>query len=181
MPARSVAATMKRTARSTSALVLGLAGLLGMHDADAACTGVGLFSCSATVSVSQPLAFGNYNPANATPADNTTTIKVVGTITGLGILVRLSYTIGLDAGAGGTIADRRLAGPSGGSLPYNLYTTNARTLVWGAAGASDSYDALASLGGTSVTNNYTVYGRIPVGQYVVPGAYSNIITVTVTY
>jgi len=173
---------MKRTARSASSvLVLGLAGLLGAHDADAACTGVGLFSCSATVSVAQPLAFGNYNPTTATPTDNTTVINVVGTVTGLGILVSLSYSIGLSAGAGGTIADRRLAGPSGGSLPYNLYTTNARTVVWGAAGASDSYDALASLGGTSVSRNYTVYGRIPVGQYVPPGSYSNTITVTVTY
>jgi spore coat protein U-like protein len=26
-----------------------------------------------------------------------------------------------------------------------------------------------------------VYGRIPVGQYVAPGSYSNTITVTVTY
>jgi len=174
---------MKRTARSASSvLVLGLAGLLGAHDADAACTGVGLFSCSATVSVAQPLAFGNYNPTNVTPTDNTTAINVVGTISGLvSILVTLSYTIGLDAGAGGTIADRRLAGPSSGSLPYNLYTTNARTTVWGAAGASDSYSALASVGGTSVSRNYTVYGRIPVGQYVPPGGYSNTITVTVTY
>jgi spore coat protein U-like protein len=26
-----------------------------------------------------------------------------------------------------------------------------------------------------------VYGRIPIGQYVAPGGYSNTITVTVTY
>jgi spore coat protein U-like protein len=175
---------MKRTARtahSASALALGLAGLLGAHDADAACTGVGLFSCGATVTVPLPLAFGNYDPASLTPKDNTTTINVVGTVTGLGILVTLSYSIGLSAGTGGTIANRQLTGPASTPLGYNLYTTNARTTVWGAGTVTDSYSALASLGGTTVPRSYTVYGRIPIGQYVAPGGYSNTITVTVTY
>ncbi|KIQ36195.1 hypothetical protein RT97_01875 [Variovorax paradoxus] len=172
---------MKLTARSAWALSLGLAGLMVAHDARAACTGVGLFSCSATVSVPLPLAFGNYDPASLTPKDNTTTITVVGTVTGLGILVTLSYSIGLSAGTGGSIANRQLTGPGSTPLGYNLYTTNARTAVWGAATVTDSYSALASVGGTSVSRNYTVYGRIPVGQYVAPGSYSNTITVTVTY
>ncbi|MDQ0040197.1 Csu type fimbrial protein [Variovorax boronicumulans] len=172
---------MKRTACSASALALGLAGLLGTHDAHAACTGVGLFSCSATVTVPLPLAFGNYDPSSLTPKDNTTAINVVGTVTGLGILVTLSYSIGLSAGTGGSIANRQLTGPGSTPLLYNLYTTNARTAVWGAGTVTDSYSALASVGGNSVPRSYTVYGRIPIGQYVAPGSYSNTITVTVTY
>ncbi|MDP9990778.1 spore coat protein U-like protein [Variovorax boronicumulans] len=174
---------MKRTACSASALALaiGIAGLLGTHDAHAACTGVGLFSCSATVTVPLPLAFGNYDPSSLTPKDNTTAINVVGTVTGLGILVTLSYSIGLSAGTGGSIANRQLTGPGSTPLGYNLYTTNARTAVWGAGTVTDSYGALASVGGNSVPRSYTVYGRIPIGQYVAPGSYSNTITVTVTY
>lgn len=173
---------MKRIALSASALAfLVLGSALAARDARAACTGVGVFSCSATVSVAQPLAFGNYDPASLTPKDNTTTINVVGTVTGLGILVTLSYSVGLSAGAGSTIADRRLTGPSSTPLAYNLYTNNARTTVWGAGTVTDSYSALASLGGTAVPRSYTVYGRIPAGQYVAPGSYGNTITVTVTY
>jgi len=180
MPARPVLAALKPASRSALAWALALAGLLGARASEAACTGVGSFSCSATVSVPLPLAFGNYDPNAATPKDSTTTVNVVGTVTGLGILVTLSYSIGLDAGTGGTIANRQLTGP-GGPLLYNLYTTNARDTVWGTGSVSDSYSALSSLGGTAVSRNYTVYGRIPVGQYVAPGSYGNTITVTVTY
>ncbi|MET3493381.1 spore coat protein U domain-containing protein [Variovorax boronicumulans] len=172
---------MTRMTRTALAVLLGLGSCLAAHDARAACTGLGIFSCSATVSVLAPLAFGNYNPGNATPTSNTTTVRVVGTVTGLGVLVTLSYSIGLNAGTGGSIANRQLNGPSTTPLAYNLYTSNAYATVWGNGTVTDSYSALASLGGNSTTRNYTVYGRIPAGQYVAPGSYGNTITVTVIY
>ncbi|MCY1518219.1 Spore Coat Protein U domain protein [compost metagenome] len=148
----------------------------------AGCTGVGAFTCSATVSVAAPLAFGNYDPAVATPKDNTTTITVVGKVTALvALLVTLSYTVSLDAGPTGSIANRQMTGPVGGTLGYNLYTDNARTTVWGLNSVPDSYNITASVIGTTVTRNYTVYGRIPAAQYVAPGGYASTITVTVTY
>lgn len=180
MPARPVFAALRPASRSALAWALALTGLLGARASEAACTGVGAFSCSATVSVPLPLAFGNYDPSAVTPKDSTTTVNVVGTVTGLGVLVTLSYSISLDAGAGGTIANRQLTGP-GTPLLYNLYTTNARDTVWGTGTVTDSYSQVASLGGASVPRSYTAYGRIPVGQYVAPGSYSNTITVTVTY
>lgn len=173
---------MTRTPNTALAVLLGLGSCLAAPDARAACTGLGAFSCSATVSVTAPLAFGNYNPGNATPTSNTTTVRVVGTVTALvALLVTLSYSISMDAGTGGSIANRQLNGPSTTPLGYNLYTSNAYATVWGNASVTDSYSALASLGGTSTTRNYTVYGRIPAGQYVAPGSYSNTITVTVIY
>ncbi|MCY1531139.1 Spore Coat Protein U domain protein [compost metagenome] len=94
----------------------------------------------------------------------------------------LSYTVGLSAGSAGTIASRQMVGPNPGTpLGYNLYTTNARATVWGTSNFSDGYSALATVGGTVVPRNYTVYGRIPAGQYVAPGSYGSTITVTVTY
>ncbi len=154
------------------------APLLWGASAQAACTGVGLFTCGATVSVALPLAFGNYNPSSST--SSTTDISVTATVTGIGILVDVSYTIGLSAGSGGSIAARVLNGP-GTPLAYNLYTTNAYTTVWGASSRSDSFSLLASVGGTSLTRSYTVYGRIPAAQYVTAGSYSNTNTATVTY
>lgn len=162
----------------TAAVVL--TGLLAPRASLAACTGVGLFSCSATVSATA-LAFGNYDPAVSAPKDSASAVSVVGTITGLGILVTLSYTVGLSAGSAGTVANRQMNGPSTTPLAYNLYTSNARGTVWSASNVSDSYSALASIGGTVVPRNYTVYGRIPAGQYVAPGSYGSTITVTVTY
>lgn len=158
-----------------------LTGLLVPRVSLAACTGVGVFGCSATVTANSPLAFGNYDPAAPTPKDSTSTVNVAGTVTGLGILVTLSYTISLNAGSAGTIANRQMTGPGTTPLVYNLYTTNARGTVWGTNSVSDGYGAIAAIGGTVVRRNYTVYGRIPAGQYVAPGSYGSTITVTVTY
>ena len=163
---------------------LALAGLLAPGTSMAACTGLGLFTCTVTVTAATPLAFGSYDPAVATPKDNTTTVTVVGKVDGVvGLLVTVSYTVGLDAGSAGNIADRRMVGPvSTTPLGYNLYTTNAHSTVWNASNVTDSYGVTLSLLGTaSMTKNYTVYGRIPPGQYVAPGPYGSTITVTVTY
>lgn len=162
--------------------VLALAGLLTPRASLAACTGAGAFTCTVTVSAATPLAFGNYDPAATAPKDNTTTITVVGKVSGLiALLVSVSYTISLDAGPTGSIANRQMTGPVGGTLGYNLYTDSARTAVWGLNSVSDNYNITASVLGTTVTRNYTVYGRIPAAQYVVPGGYASTITVTVTY
>ena len=147
--------------------------------AQAVCSGIGLISCSMTVTAS-PIAFGNYNP-NAAPgaSDASGTVRVTGTLVGVGLLNTIAYTISLSAGSASTVADRRLVG--GGSLAYNLYTDSGRTAVWGQDSVSDSISVLAAVIGVSVSRNHTVYGRIPAGQYVAPGAYANAIVVTVNY
>lgn len=156
-----------------------LACLLWAGAAQATCTGIGLVSCSMTVTAGT-VAFGNYNP-NAAPgaSDATSTIDVTGTLVGIGLLNTIAYTISLSAGSASTLADRRLVGA--GSLGYNLYTDSGHGTVWGTNTVSDSISVLAAVLGASVTRSYTVYGRIPAGQYVAPGAYGNTIVVTVTY
>jgi spore coat protein U-like protein len=146
--------------------------------AQAACTGIGLFACSATVSVALPVSFGSYNPGSA--KTGSTDISVTGTVTGAGVVVTLSYSISLSAGASGNLAARAMPGP-GTPLAYNLYTTDTYQAIWGNNGRSDSYSLLASVGGVSRTVPYTVYGLVPAGQYVAAGSYSDTITVTVTY
>lgn len=119
------------------------------------------------------LSFGAYNAAAGSPLDGSSTINVYCT-TGTG------YTVALDIGTGGgTFATRTISG-GGNTLNYNLYTSPARTTVWGDGTASTS-----TVPGTGVglltANPHTVYGRIAAAQDQPPASYSSTITVTVTF
>jgi spore coat protein U-like protein len=64
-------------------------------------------------------------------------------------------------------------------LNYNLYTTTARTTVWGNGTAGTG--VLAGTG-TGIVQAVTVYGRVASGQTSVPaGSYVDTVSVTVTY
>ena len=139
-------------------------------------------SVSATASVlascqtpsTNTLAFGTYNPALASANDASTTLTV--RCTG-GTPIVVSLNKGTTTGA--SIAQRKLVSGTN-TLNYNLYTSSARTTVWGETASVDTVSGTGSGLGTDVT--FTVYGRIPPGQNnAVPGNYSDLITVTVTY
>jgi len=93
---------------------------------------------------------------------------------------RSPFQIGLD---NGTHADgsgnRRMRVGSGALLPYELYRDAARTQRWGNVLNSTT----ASGTGTGAAQNLTIYGRVPpaAGTSTPPGAYSDTITVTITY
>lgn len=84
------------------------------------------------------------------------------------------------SGGTGSIVQRQLA--SGGErLNYNLYTNSARTTIWG-DGISGSSTIAAIGAGTANSVAVTIYSRIPKGQAnAAPGAYSDALTVTVSY
>lgn len=97
--------------------------------------------------------------------------------------------ISLSPGLAASYAPRRMA--SGASrLNYNLYTTAARTVVWG-DGSGSTAIVPAYLGGAFNLNgnqtlafnnpNLTIYGRIPAGQTAATGLYADTITVTLTF
>jgi spore coat protein U-like protein len=69
------------------------------------------------------------------------------------------------------------------TLQYNLYTTAAFTTVFGdGSGASQTESGAGAGVATAVA--FTVFGQLPdnaTNQAVVPGAYTDTITVTVTY
>jgi spore coat protein U-like protein len=95
-----------------------------------------------------------------------------------------SYTIALNKGSG-TFAQRTMLspGPPAYSLNYNLYTDNARTMIWGdgTAGTSVDSDSYAILL-LPITHNFTVYGFIPGSQISAGvGSYSDMVTVTVSF
>ena len=95
-----------------------------------------------------------------------------------------SFAFSLNAGTtgGATIAQRLLDGPGAETLQYNLYTDAARSTLWG----DGTTGVVVSDVGTGMANwiPATVFGRIPnnaTNQAAAPGAYADVITVTVTY
>src|SRR5262249_60274973 len=103
--------------------------------------------------------------------DQTSTIVVQCTNT-------TTYDIGLDAGtgSGASVATRKLSG-GGATINYRLYSESTHTTVWGNTVSSDTVSAT----GNGAAQSYTVYGRIPAQTTPAPNAYSDTITITVTY
>jgi spore coat protein U-like protein len=88
------------------------------------------------------------------------------------------YDIGLNegTGSGATVAVRKMTSGSN-TINYSLYTDTTRTAVWGNSIGSNTQHAV----GNGAAQNYTVFGRVPVQAMPAPGAYTDTITVTVTY
>jgi spore coat protein U-like protein len=103
--------------------------------------------------------------------DQTSTIVVQCTNT-------TTYDIGLDAGTGtgASVATRKLTNGAT-TINYSLYTNVGRSTVWGNTVSTDTVSAT----GNGAAQSYTVYGRVPAQTTPAPNAYSDTITVTVTY
>ena len=134
-------------------------------------------ACSVTAT---GVAFGTYVPSAASNSTGTVTVSCSAT---LGLL--FNWTIALNAGvnSGGSFSNRRMA--SGNSyLSYQLYTDSGHTTVWGdgtSGTATVSGNCLISFLGIPCSGSATVYGQIPALQNPSPGAYTDTITVTITY
>jgi len=162
------------------ALRLGLAmGMIGLGQASYAATATGTMTVTATVSSTcvvgaSSLAFSSATSA-AIAAGN---VDATGTVT-VNCTTGSPYTISLDAGTGtgATVATRKMS--SGAQLlSYSVYTTAARTTVWG-DGTASSGTVTGTGSGTS--QSISAYGRIFAGQVVTAATYSDTINVTVTY
>ncbi|HVY03664.1 MAG TPA: spore coat U domain-containing protein [Caulobacterales bacterium] len=140
-----------------------------------ACLGLG---CTCAVSA-QDAAFGTYDPFSVAPADTAGQVSITCQAQ---VAVFFSYDIKLSSGAGAYAARRMASGAE--TLAYQLYTDPARTLVWGDGGAGTTFISNAytlSISLLSRTDDFPVYARAPALQNAKPGAYSDTITVTVTF
>ena len=118
------------------------------------------------------LDFGNYSSISGSNVDATSTLDVTCTN-------GTAYTLALDDGmtTGGTFTTRLMTDGSN-TLEYNLYTSTARTTVWGdASGATETVGDT----GDGTQQSLTVYGRIPASQNVPVGSYSDSVTATVSF
>ncbi len=118
------------------------------------------------------LDFGNYDStANVDVSTNITVHCTQGS----------SYWIGLGLGSNASGATRRMVNGGTNYLAYELYRDSAHTQVWDNVDpAPNPPHSSASSPGTSA---YTtpVYGRVPLGQIVPMGGYTDSVVMTVNF
>lgn len=89
------------------------------------------------------------------------------------------YTVALSAGAGSgaTVAARKMTSAANDTVSYALYRDASRTQLWG---VTQNVDTAAATGNGGV-QTYTAYGRVPAQSTPAMGAYSDLVSVTITY
>lgn len=117
--------------------------------------------------------FGTYNVFDAQPTDSTGTITLHCGGNARNVAIMISR--------GGTLFYAyRFMNKFLELLFYNLYQDASRTVIWGDGSGGSQMEILSS-----VPNNrevdLTIYGRIPAGQDVTGGSYSDTVIVTVQY
>ena len=120
-----------------------------------------------------PLSFGTYDPLGVNSGNS-----LDATTRMLLLCTRGSRaTINFDRGKNGPGGERRLS--SGDArLTYEVFQDAARSRVWG--NGADAYQVEIRADGLA-TREVTVFGRIPPGQAVPSGLYSDVITATVDF
>lgn len=185
MPTARTIASRKQTVATRllqgSVLLVGLALAVYANRADAATPVTGTFQVTATIVSSctvtgSALNFGNTldSLSSATPVDATSTVTVSCSNT-------TPYTVSLNAGAnaGGSANFTNRTMTSGAqTLGYQLYLDAGHATVWGDGTASSSTKAGT---GSGSAQSLTVYGRLPSLANIVPGNYSDTVTVTISY
>jgi spore coat protein U-like protein len=166
----------------TRILTLAAALLFGAGSAVAAGSKSTTFNVTSSVNANctisaTDLNFGAYDPLVAnktTPLDVNTTVTLVCTKGSNGV------TVGLDLGTH-TAAGNRFMSNGTDSLHYELYSDSAGGTLWGNSGASlVTWPVFGPIGAGAGTP-HTVFGRIPAGQDVSTGSYSDTITATVNF
>jgi spore coat protein U-like protein len=124
----------------------------------------GTAQAACTISAGGAVSFGNYDWTVAAPTDTVGSMTYTCTSTAF---------VFLSTGSSGTYTQRTmLAGAN--ALGYNLYTDAARTQVWG-----DLFNGgTIQVAPAGTPARLDVYGRIPAGQNVPLGSYTDTITVT---
>jgi spore coat protein U-like protein len=119
-------------------------------------------SCTVTT---EPVLFDTYDPLVPSPADG------VGAVL-LRCDAAVPVAIGLGSGSGGS---GRVLRSDDDELRYELYSDPARLLPWGDGGAAPERFA------SGPEADLNVYGRIPAGQNVRDGSYTDSATITLTF
>ena len=113
--------------------------------------------------------FGNYNVFNGTALDST------GTITYRCNATAANITISLTQGAEHHVQSAADVTRAPRSSSYNLYQNAARTNIWGDGTSGTAVYSRANPPNNSNVN-VTVYGRVPAGQDVSAGTFSDTVT-----
>jgi spore coat protein U-like protein len=157
--------------------VLSIAALCALATPSAyAATATGTLNLSITIAATcsvvsaTAINFGTVS-AIASNIDQTSTLTVNCSST-------TPYNVGLSAGGGtgATFADRKMMNGAN-AVSYSLYRDSGYTQVWGNTVGTDTVAGT----GTAANQTLTIYGRVSAQTAPPPGAYSDAVTVTITY
>lgn len=117
--------------------------------------------------------FGTYNVFNGSAVDST------GTVTYRCSSSAHNITVGLTQGASATFNPRQMQKGTE-ALNYNLFRDASRTTIWGDGTSGTS---VYQLGNPPNNTNVsvTVYGRVPAGQDVSAGTFSDTVTAVINF
>ena len=153
----------------------------------AASAGALAFDAAAlTCSVSSSgMAFGNYDvfAAGANNGNATLNVTCQQELADRGADKIQPYVVSLSPGSSGSYVQRTMKNGTE-TLNYNIYTSNAYSVVWGDGNGStgtQSGTAVINNGHPVATNTFTAYGRVPALQDVAVGHYTDNITMTITW
>lgn len=124
--------------------------------------------------------FGGYDVFSPVSLDTSATVIV--TCSRIGGPQNITVTIAIGPGAhGGSTANRKMKMDGGSDyLRYNLFRDAGRTALWGDIPGQDAFSqTLAVPNNSSAQLTATIFGRIPAGQDVSKGTYSDSVVVTV--
>ncbi len=128
---------------------------------------------SCTITTVSNVAFGTYNVFSGSPLDSAGIIRINCT------KKAKSVTVDLTKGNAPTYSPRQMR-KGAETLTYNLYLDAARTIVWGnGTGGTSQYGPTNPPDDTDI--DLTLYGRVPSGQDLSGGSYSDNITATVNF
>ena len=124
--------------------------------------------------------FGSYDVFSPTSLDTSATVIVTCRRDGGPQNVNVAIAIGPGA-HGGSTASRKMRMPGGDLLGYNLFRDAGGTSVWGQVPGLDAFtQTLAVPNKSSAQLSVMIFGRIPAGQNVLKGTYSDNVVLTVT-
>ncbi|WP_240358565.1 Csu type fimbrial protein [Myxococcus vastator] len=154
---------MTMRTRAAAFIVAGACGLLP-----------GLAGAVCQIRGTMGVSFGTYLTTDLLPRDSagSITYRCEGQLT--------PVTITFSAGGSGDPQARAMAGSGAPRLRYNLYLDATRLIIWGnGAGGTGRYGPVIPVSGQEVT--VPIFGRIPAGQAIPAGAYSDTLVMTVTF
>jgi spore coat protein U-like protein len=123
------------------------------------------------------VAFGSYNPLSANPPlDSTGSFSIQ---CNYNPSRNVTISIGTSLYSGGFNPRKMKNSGSADLLNYNLYTTSARTVIWGDGTQGTSTVSQVCL--RNVVYPFTIYGRVPASQDVGVGTYSDQVVITITF
>lgn len=121
------------------------------------------------------VSFGSYDVFSTIPLDSTGSIQILCDQTQPHVVI----SIGPSQNSGGFNPRTMKHSMSNGFLSYNLYSDAGRTVAWGDGTGGTSTVTQKAFRNTPLV--VTIFGRIPAGQDVYVGSYSETVTVTIIW